>query len=372
MVMIKIKRWSEQIQLSYMKNRDMVIDATLQVHRVFSGVVFLILLLYFILISTTDYMLWKTWNNQHLYVLLIAGVAVVNWIINLKPIFSRDKTLGIANCFILILLILLAAGRAMGGGYLSYTLAVCVSVSTIALCLNPRDYSCIALIAMISEIFFNYQYLGGDFIVLFYYGVDAFLIFAVTSCLNFFFSLLRCQIFEEAHILRIENSTDALTGLYNRKYFEHYFRFHHREDEVSALIHIDLDNFKTVNDTMGHQEGDQLLVRVAEILCDNFRKSDCVSRIGGDEFMVFMPSLSEPQFAYERVQNLLNKFPIIVEKAGDVKPVQVSLSIGVAFSQKNQCYTYSQLYEKADNAMYQAKKAGKGKAVFSDAKDEEN
>lgn len=364
--MIMIKQWAEQIQLSYNKNRDMIIDATLQVHRVFSGVVFFLLLFYFILIIMTDYVLWKTWNQQHLYILLISAVVGANWLIHRKPLFSRDQTQGAANCFILILLLSLAAGRAMGSGYVSYTLAVCVSVSTIVLCLNPVHYSLLALTAMLSEIFFNYICLGGDSVTLLYYGVDAFLIFAVSACLNFFFSLLRCQLFEEANTLRIENSTDSLTGLYNRKYFEHYFHFHHREDELSAIIHIDLDNFKTVNDTMGHEKGDQVLVQVAEILRHHFRKSDCVSRVGGDEFMVFMPALSQTQFACERVQSLLDEFPITVDNGGAVKPVQVSLSIGAAFSQASESYSYSQLYQKADHAMYQAKKAGKGKAVFSD------
>ena len=82
----------------------------------------------------------------------------------------------------------------MGGGYLSYTLAVCTATATIVLCLNPIHYSFFALIAMFSEICFNYQFLGKDFVVALYYGVDAFLIFLVTSCLNFFFSLLRYTI----------------------------------------------------------------------------------------------------------------------------------------------------------------------------------
>ena len=360
--MKKIKRLTERIRSSYIYNQDMIIDATVQTHRYFSAVVSGMFLFYFLLISITDYALWKTWNNQHLYDLVIAGVAAINCIIFSKPMVSRKKTLIVGDVFVLIMLILLAAGRSMGGGFVSYTLAVCTATATIVLCLNPIHYSFFALIAMFSEIYFNYQFLGKDFVVALYYGVDAFLIFLVTSCLNYFFSLLRYQIFNETSTLKKENSVDGLTGLYNRKYFEHYFRFHHREDELSALIHIDLDNFKTVNDTMGHKEGDWVLIKVAEILQDIFRKTDCIARVGGDEFMVFMPKLSEEQHAYERIQNLLNRFPVMVE--GGVKPIPVSLSIGVVFSRENEALSYAQLYEKADTAMYQAKKSGKGKAVF--------
>ena len=362
--MKKIKQLVERIQLSYIENQDMIIDATVQTHRYFSTIVFWVFLFYFFLISITDYVLWKTWNKQHMYDFLVVGVATVNWIIFSKPMISRKKVLIMGDMFVLIMLILLAAGRAMGGGYVSYTLAVCTATATIVLCLNPIHYSFLAFIAMLCEIFFNYQFIGTDFVIVLYYGVDAFLIFVVTSCLNFFFSLLRYKIFDETSTLKKENSVDALTGLYNRKYFEYYFRFHHREDELSALIHIDLDNFKTVNDTMGHKEGDLVLIKVAEILHNNFRKSDCIARVGGDEFMVFMPKLSETQDAYESIQSLIKKFPVMVEGEGQIKPIPVSLSVGVVFSRENEFLSYSQLYEKADTAMYQAKKSGKGKAIF--------
>ena len=363
--MKKMKRSAERIRSSYIYNQDMIIDATVQTHRYFSSIVFWVFLFYFLSISTTDYILWKTWNKQHLYDFVVIGIAAVNWIIFSKSMISRKKVLIIGEVFVFIMLILLAAGRSMGGGYVSYTLAVCATTATIVLCLNPIHYSFFALIAMFSEICFNYQFIGKDFVTGLYYGVDSFLIFLVTSCLNFFFSLLRHQIFNEASTLKKENSVDSLTGLYNRKYFEHYFRFHHREDELSALIHIDLDNFKTVNDTMGHQEGDLVLIKVAEILHNNFQKSDCIARVGGDEFMVFMPKLSEINYAHERIQNLLQEIPLMVEGESGVKPIPVSLSIGVVFSKENEFLSYSQLYEKADAAMYQAKKTGKGKAIFS-------
>ena len=363
--MKKIKGLLKRVRLSCTENRDAIINATMQAQRHFSAVVFFTFLLYFLLISTTDYALWKTWNNQHLYSLVIAAVAAVNRIVFSKPLIARKHVLLGGDCFVLILLLLLAAGRSMGGGYVSYTLAVCTAAATTLLSLNPIHYSLLALVAMCSEIFWNRQFIGDDFVVTLYYGVDAFLIFAVTACLNLFFSLLRYQIFDETGSLKRENSVDGLTGLYNRKYLEHYFRFHHREHELSALIHIDLDNFKTVNDTLGHQAGDLLLQNAAKILRNNFRKSDCVARIGGDEFMIFMPTLPENRHVYERVRNLLENFPIPVDVEGKADPIPVSISVGVAFSEENKACSYTQLYEMADQAMYQAKKSGKGKAVFA-------
>ena len=127
---------------------------------------------------------------------------------------------------------------------------------------------------------------------------------------------------------------------------------------------MDLDNFKALNDTLGHQRGDALLVQVAELLRASFRKTDCVARVGGDEFMVFMPGLSERKHAIERVQMLLTQFPIVVEEQG--KNVPVSVSIGMAFSDEDQFPSYQELYEQADHAMYQAKKAGKKQAFIAD------
>lgn len=107
-----------------------------------------------------------------------------------------------------------------------------------------------------------------------------------------------------------------------------------------------------------------LLKKVSKIISENFRQADCVSRVGGDEFMVFMPKLSKTQDVYNKIQNLLNNFPLIVKGDGETEPVPVTLSIGVVFSKENEADTYSKLYENADTAMYKAKNSGKCRAVF--------
>ena len=367
--MNKIRRLTEHIRSCVTENQDIVTDATIQAHRYFSSIIFFAFLFYFLLISITDYALWGTWNRQHLYDFIIMGIAAANRLLFSKSILPREKLPSVGNAFLLLLLLLLAAGRSMGGGYVSYTLAVCTAGATIVLCLNPIQYTLFALIAMCSEILLNRHFLGGGLETALYYGVDAFLIFALTSCLNLFFSLLRYRVFDETSALKKENSLDALTGLYNRKYFEHHFRFYHREDELSALIHIDLDNFKAVNDTLGHQEGDRLLIQVSQLLRSNFRQTDCVSRVGGDEFMVFMPALTDARQTYEKIESLLGNFPMPVTGENGTAPIPVSMSIGVVFSAENEFLSYQQLYEQADTAMYQAKTAGKNRAVFFNTAD---
>lgn len=315
------------------------------------------------------YSAWGEWNQPALFGLVVAGAAAVNWLLHRKPFLPRKWTIPAGNCFLLALLLLLAVGRVLGGEFVSYTLAICTAMSTVVLSLHPLYYSLCALLASICEWTLNLALFGFDFIVGLYYGIDAVLIFVVASCLNFFFSFLRYRTFDETDALKKESATDAMTGLYNRKYFEHYFRFHHREDELSALIHMDLDNFKTLNNTLGHKQGDMLLIQVADILRQSFRKTDCVARVGGDEFMVFLPNLSETRNAVARAQGLLERFPIVVQEQG--VEIAVSISIGIAFSEENKLPAYQALYEMADAAMYQAKKAGKGRAVISGCGGEE-
>ena len=148
--MKKIKQLVEQVRLSYKENEDMIIDATVQAHRYFSKIVFFVFLAYFLIISITDYALWKTFNKQHIYDFVFIGFAVVNWIIFLKPMIPRKRIMMVGDITVFVMLVLLAAGRSMGSGYVSYTLAVCTATATIVLSLNPIHYTLMAFITISS------------------------------------------------------------------------------------------------------------------------------------------------------------------------------------------------------------------------------
>jgi putative two-component system response regulator len=128
---------------------------------------------------------------------------------------------------------------------------------------------------------------------------------------------------------------------------------------------LDLDNFKMANDIYGHKKGDEVLCKVSDILRENFRDGDCVARLGGDEFIVFLPEIGQKDSVVERVQKLLDNFPIVIE--GE-RRVEVSVSIGIAYRNPGENIEYEVLCSKADEAMYRAKKLGKGKAVISEEK----
>lgn len=150
---------------------------------------------------------------------------------------------------------------------------------------------------------------------------------------------------------------DALTGLYNRATAESRIRETLMETKkVGAFFMIDMDNFKLVNDTFGHPEGDKLLQKVATEIKAVFRSADIVARLGGDEFCVFAPGMISPETAQRCVELLLNrcKFSYALEEGS----FEVTPSIGIVLSSKTD-NSYEQLYEYADIALYQAKEAGK-------------
>ena len=163
---------------------------------------------------------------------------------------------------------------------------------------------------------------------------------------------------------------DSLTKLLNkdagRRQAEEYFlRF---PDGVhSALLIIDLDNFKQVNDQYGHLFGDAVLTQVAREIKKLFRSQDIVSRIGGDEFLVLMRGVSDYRLVESRCQRLLNVFQNIFQN--QKRRLPLSCSVGIALSPEHG-KTYFELFNKADRALYWAKAKGKNSFVFYNETDE--
>ena len=151
--------------------------------------------------------------------------------------------------------------------------------------------------------------------------------------------------------------TDALTGLYNRHRavpeMEHYLSEH--QDETSALIMIDLDNLKRINDTFGHAYGDTMISTMAKRIKNHFRENDIVSRFGGDEFLVLCKNISKDVLE-RKLKNLVE--PVLVTSENQEYSNTFSLSAGyVMIEGKGE--KLDELYRKADQAMFAAKRKGK-------------
>ena len=150
---------------------------------------------------------------------------------------------------------------------------------------------------------------------------------------------------------------DSLTGLYNRAGYD--LLINSLDLKTTYLLLIDLDCFKAVNDTYGHETGDKVLKKTAEIITSSFRADDCACRIGGDEFVVFMVRTGEQQ--KQQIINRVNQMNDILGKAEDGLPA-VSISVGVAHGRN--AASADELFEHADQALYQTKHRGKKGYTF--------
>jgi diguanylate cyclase (GGDEF)-like protein len=152
---------------------------------------------------------------------------------------------------------------------------------------------------------------------------------------------------------------DGLTGLANRSLFiDRVEQALTQPDPVIAVLFVDVDDFKNVNDTLGHTVGDQLLVAVAERLCQCVRPTDTVARFGGDEFAILLDRLDGPEDVVVVAERILGALADRVP-AGD-EAVSVGASVGIA-TNHSKAMSAGELIRDADVAMYDAKQRGKGR-----------
>lgn len=165
------------------------------------------------------------------------------------------------------------------------------------------------------------------------------------------------EVVRERETFRIKAERDLMTGIYNKVTTEHLIsNLLATNDLICAMLIIDIDDFKQVNDVHGHLIGDQVICTVADLLSRYFRKTDVIGRIGGDEFLVFMLNLPSKELARQKVEDFSNLFRY---KPDLTAPANVTVSIGMAISQPCPS-TYETLFRQADEALYNAKRNGKG------------
>lgn len=161
--------------------------------------------------------------------------------------------------------------------------------------------------------------------------------------------------------------TDPLTGLDNRRSFVDKlgkrFAAEGGASAPGALFYIDLDNFKWVNDTHGHQRGDEALLDVAALLNEQIRNGDLAARLGGDEFALFLADMNESA-AQRKGTSLLNLAERLRVHSGNADH-PLGISLGVAIHEPRKGESLESLLQRADEAMYGAKRAGKHSLSFA-------
>ena len=159
---------------------------------------------------------------------------------------------------------------------------------------------------------------------------------------------------------------DGLTKVYNKRYFAERIasemRFAVRHKAMLALLMIDIDHFKQINDTHGHLAGDRILVAVAQTLARSIRNEDVVARLGGEEFAVLLRAtpLEHVRGTADRLRKLVEAVSVERE-GGDGPPLQVTVSIGIGAFPEAAVKTPAELIEIADQELYKAKHAGRNR-----------
>ena len=164
---------------------------------------------------------------------------------------------------------------------------------------------------------------------------------------------------------KTKSQIDEMTSLFNKMTVEKLITktLTEREDGLHAMMLIDIDNFKSVNDVYGHTMGDHVISVIAGVISSQFRSTDYVGRIGGDEFVVMMVDIPSREIALIKAENLVS---LVKYKENLSIPDNISISVGVVFSEPED-HCYDDLAKKADQALYVSKKAGKGRySVFGE------
>ncbi len=187
----------------------------------------------------------------------------------------------------------------------------------------------------------------------------------VTRIVGRMFNIHERKLRELDLILRAEK--DALTGLYNKGASEQLIRNaieSSRDDALNALMIIDLDNYKEVNDSLGHSKGDEILIEAANIMNDLFKGGDIVGRIGGDEFIVYVKNINSIPSAEILATKVCNQIHFKIPNGDEV--IRVTCSVGVAIFPYHGI-GFESLFDKADKAVYTAKANGKNGFRIFDA-----
>lgn len=165
---------------------------------------------------------------------------------------------------------------------------------------------------------------------------------------------------ENKESLRYNAEHDKLTGVLNRTAFESLTRYLERMEIPMALLIVDVDKFKTVNDTYGHEVGDEVLKKVSKLLQNGTRASDKIVRYGGDEFVIIMSDITPAN--EDVIRRKIEDFNDALLHPTDGLPA-VSISVGVAFAEKG--YD-EEVFKKADEALYRIKNGGRNGCGFAD------
>ncbi len=336
------------------------------VQQTFSLAMALFFLLHLVVIDILDYSDCKMLDAAR-WLSLVQMACSILWYVLFKYYIKSRPThiVGTALCNVLQLLMLLELHYLLYNEYISYTVLVCIILCTSLTIIGyVRFYTVMISTALLLDCVItamnNVEMLHTRTMKL--YFIDNLFILVIAVTINICFTRLKFQEFEKQKQILFLSERDGLTGLLNRKALEACMEKLTREKMMCAMILLDLDNFKKLNDTLGHYAGDRCLCTVSSELQSMFRSTDYVCRLGGDEFVVVMPDIPGPDCVLERARMILERVPH--EYPSESGSIRITCSIGIAFSQSDAPNLYKSLYQAADCAMYASKSKGKNSVTI--------
>lgn len=368
---MNLKQTIQKMKQDSVTYHDSIMEYIRTVQGIFSACVFVFFILHIIVRCVLDFKIFHALNPA-IWISILQMFLSLGWYFLFKyylPVHTK-YVLHAAYLNIFIIMALLELQYFLYDEFISYTIIICLILSTsLTIIGHIRGYMSIVTLIVtldaINTVTSNYQTVYTvanncrivDIYSIYIYIVDNFFLILFVVGINFFFSKLKCQEFAKKQQILYLSERDGLTGLLNRRALEYGVETHANDDVPCAMILLDLDNFKALNDTLGHDAGDACLRAVAKELKELFTDTDYVSRLGGDEFIIFMPQIPDESYTREKVEMLLKKIPR--QYPYDGGEICVTCSIGVVVSQPNGTALYEGLYKCADIAMYASKAKGK-------------
>ena len=347
----------------YRKYYDEVIEYSINAHCKFSFHNACLFLLYGVSLGFID--IANSLSTRAICFVISIISMMVYAVSKSRIIKNRKATACFYNIYLFVFLLEITILYFVHPSHIAYTILICSIITTAMTNMHPIYYDLILLVVFFIDIAIHFCLQDvGDIADIVGYILNNILVYSFSVGINLLVADMKFKEFKQKHFLQNESYHDPLTNIFNRRYVERYVDLHLDGTEEWAMFLMDVDNFKLVNDNLGHEYGDELLCRISDILRNSFRKADCVARIGGDEFLILMPKIDDKQMVVEKTKQILRNFPIEMEDVNGYQTVEVSVSIGIAFGRKGEEITYEEMYRKADHFMYKAKEKGKGIAVI--------
>ncbi|KAB8126206.1 diguanylate cyclase [Gracilibacillus oryzae] len=272
-------------------------------------------------------------------------------------------------------LLLVIAGRFLIGlstsSFINFILMTLITISTLIITkfnLSKKIKIIIVLTTSNILVTLSLSYLLQDYEVLLYLIPVYWVISYLAGFISFYVVEYERSSQKLLHRYKVEAATDGLTGLNNVRKFDQIFnkiaRQAEHNKETLSLLFIDIDHFKSINDTYGHKEGDKVLMELSNILKNNVHSADIVSRNGGEEFTVILTNcpVENAKQISEKIRQKVERHPFLLTTG---EHIHITVSIGVA------CYNETtsrarQLIHEADEALYKAKQTGRNKVCIAE------